>query len=291
MIKSPCPVVIVSNVSRQSQVNIIDFLRLGAVDFIGKPKKSKDMAVQKQRMISCIQKSSRACVNNYRRGKAAKPLEQKPAFSRKIKRSSSSILVVINSGVGGYGELIKVVPMFSDTMNAAVIALQSMPAEFLVPFAKYIDERSAARVLPLHREEQSGKHPSTGKIPVWKLNKGCCYMGTRDLVVQDGAIQMGPANDSYYIGLKSNPKGCGFDHFLHSVSDTFKGIILVVLLSGADVGNLKGLQRRCGPVGCKHMSAIGTADFRAAFLNQLVIHLKFLNTIFTHYNHGGILSF
>ncbi len=240
MIKSPCPVVIVSNVSDRSQVNIIDFLRLGAVDFIGKPKKN-DISLQTQRLIDCVKNSSRACVNNYRRGKAAKPLQQKSAPPGKIKRTSSSVLVVINSGIGGYGELIKVVPMFSDTMNGAVIALQSMPAEFLVPFSRYLDERSVVRVLPLHRD-QSKKNPSPGKFPAWKLNKGCCYMGTHDLVVQDGAIQMGPTNGSYYIGLKNNPKGRGFDHLLHSIADTFKGTVLVVLLSGAEVGALEGLR-------------------------------------------------
>jgi len=245
MIKSPCPVVIVSNISRQSQVNIIDFLRLGAVDFIGKPKKSKDMAIQKQRMIGCIKNSSRACVNHYRRGKAAKPLLEKlkTAPSATIKRDSTSMLVVINSGVGGYGELLKIVPMLSDTMNVAVIALQSMPAEFLVPFSKYLNKRSAARVLPLHREEQSEKPPASGKILAWKLNKGCCYMGTHDLVIQDGAIKIGLADDTYYVGLKNNPEGCGFDYFLQSVVDTFEGIILAVLLSGADVGDLTGLRR------------------------------------------------
>ncbi len=242
MIKSPCPVVIVSNVNRQSHVNIIDFLRLGAVDFIGKPKKSKEMALQQQRMIRCLKASSRACVNHYRRGKAAKPLQHKAAPSEKIKRTSSSGLVVINSGVGGYGELIKIVPMFSDTMDAAVIALQSMPTEFLVPFSKYLDERSTAAVLPLHRKDQSDKPPSSGKIPAWKLSKGCCYMGTHDLVVQDGAIKIGPTNNTYYIGLKNTPKKSGFDHFLKSVADTFEGTISVVLLSGADVGNLKGLR-------------------------------------------------
>jgi len=241
MIKSPCPVVIVSNVGSQSQVNIIDFLRLGAVDFIGKPKKNKEMALQKKQMIRCIRSASRACVNNYIRGKAAKPLPQKSAPSGKIERAASSVLVVINSGIGGYGELIKVVPMFSDTMNTAVIALQSMPPEFLVPFAGYLDERSGAYVLPLHKD-QPDKRPSPGKVPAWKLNKGCCYMGTHDLIIQDGAIQMKPKNGSYYIGLKNNPKGRGFDYFLTSVADTFEGTVLVVLLSGAEVGALEGLR-------------------------------------------------
>jgi len=244
MIKSPCPVVIVSNINSRSHVNIIDFLRLGAVDFIGKPKKSKDMAAQKQQMMHCIKNSSRACVNHYIRGRAAKPLQEKTTTAgKKIKRDASSVFVVINSGVGGYGELLKVIPMLSDTMNAAVIALQSMPAEFLVPFSKYLNERSTARVLPLYREVQSDKPPSSGKIPAWKLKKGNCYMGTHDLVVQDGAIKMGPTNDTYYIGLKGNPKERGFDHFLQTVADTFDGVIFAVLLSGADVGNLKGLRR------------------------------------------------
>jgi len=242
MIKSPCPVVIASNVGSLSQANIIDFLRLGAVDFVDKLNTNGEITDQKQRMIRCIKNASRACVNNYRRGKSAKPLKQKSVPSGKIKRASSSILVVINSGVGGYGELIKVVPMFSNKMNGAVIALQSMPAEFLVPFTSYLDERSTAHVLPLHKD-RSDKRPSLEKYPAWKLTRGCCYIGTHDLVAQDGAIQMGPANSNYYIGLKNNSKGRGFDHLLHSIADTFKGVIWVVLLSGADVGNLNGLRR------------------------------------------------
>lgn len=240
MIKSPCPVVIVSNVGRQSQLNIVDFLRLGAVDFIGKPKRSKNMTHQQQQIIRCIKKSSKARVNNYRRGKAAKLLRQTPASSAKLIPDPSSTLIVINSGTGGYGELIKIIPMFSASMNAAVLALQAMPSEFLEPFAAYLDERSAAQVLPLH-PDRSPQKLSSAKIPAWKLNQGACYMGTHDMVEREGSVQMGRANGNYYIGLKKNTKKRGFDNMLHSIARTFEGVIQVVLLSGADVGSLKAL--------------------------------------------------
>ncbi len=240
MIKSPCPVVIVSNVGPRSQLNIIDFLRLGAVDFIGKPKKSKDMSHQQQQMVRCIKNSSQARVNNYRRGKAAQPLREKPAPSAKLKPDPSSTLIVINSGTGGYGELIKIMPLFSASMNAAVLALQAMPSEFLEPFAAYLDERSTAQVWPLH-PDRSPQKLSSAQIPAWKLNQGACYMGTHAMVDSDGSVQMGRANGNYYIGLKKNIKKRGFDHLLHSIAKTFEGVIQVVLLSGADVGSLEAL--------------------------------------------------
>jgi len=226
MIKNPCPIVIVSKLGSKPPADIFDFLRLGAVDFISKPKKSEEMADQRRQLIERIMMAAEVRIGNFKRVKPPKvhPKAKDPLQDQK----PCELLAVVSSSVGGYPELIKLMSFLPGKGNACLIVLQSMPLEFLIPFSDYLDTISGFSVLPIQ-----------GNVP---LLAGRCYVGTNDLslgiTLKEGRpfLRLEDGRSSLYPGKSP------FDLLLCSMADTFPGRILTVLLSGADVGDLDGLQ-------------------------------------------------
>lgn len=227
MIKSPCPVVIISSLAGGAQGNVLDFLRLGAVEFISKPAKNENMEAQQQQLIETVKLAAKARVNNFKRAKAPNIVHDKGA--EKTDQGSCELLVVCNSGAGGYAELIKVIPLLPRELKACLVVLQDMPHEFISPLSDYLDKRSNVVVQPLQGDVQ--------------LCGGRCYIGINDL-----HLSMNSKEDGYSLSLgKDKPDqdrgDKTFDYFLYSIAETFSGRILVVLLSGAVVGELDGLRK------------------------------------------------
>jgi len=107
--------------------------------------------------------------------------------------------------------------------------LQGMPPEFLLPFSDYLNTISGLSVLPIRNN-----------VP---LLGGRCYIGTNDSL-----LRITSENGNHSLWTETGvPHLCkerrSFDLLLCSIADTFPDRILVVLLSGADVGDLDGLQR------------------------------------------------
>jgi two-component system chemotaxis response regulator CheB len=227
MIKNPCPVVIISSLGSRSGMNVLDFLRLGAVDFISKPTKTEDISHHQQEIIERVRQAGKARIDNFRRVKTLRVLhEEKDKSGDQLPCKQ---LVVVNSGVGGHAELIKMVPLFPREVNACLILLQTMPSEFVAPLANYLNKRSRSLVLPLQTE-----------VP---LSAGRCYIGTNNF-----SLKLTLKDEKYNLWLEDTISKSGqlyncFDFFLHSIADSFCDRVMVVLLSGADVGDLDGLRR------------------------------------------------
>ena len=228
MIKNPCPVVIISSIGNRSQSNVIDFLRLGAVDFINKPVKSADLAEQQERLITAIRTAAKAEIHNFQR---AKPPKLIPSLDSPLSDDRPPAqFAIINSGVGGYAELIKLVSTLPADMGLCVVALQAMPEGFVTPLSEYLNQRSQADVRPL-----------TGTVP---LQKGGCYLGThnqaRKLSAQNGQIRLAPACETGIEGVTE----AAFSVLLNSARHVLGASPpLVVLLSGADVENVEALKQ------------------------------------------------
>jgi len=258
MLKNPCPVVIISSIGHKGRQNILDFLRLGAVDFLSKPAMNADMAAQEELLAQRICLAASAHVENFQLVKAPPLLSGENAGNIKIADKhppewngmpyTSPALVIVNSGIGGYAELIRLVPLLNNKMRGAVVALQTMPPEFIRPFCEYLNERSQATVLPLLPSNMNQNDEVTGRPPPAPLimKMGSCYIGTNqfalDLDVIDGEYGLfTKLQDTVDKGNDQHDNN--FDRFLISVADSFPGVIIVVLLSGAEVGSLAGLQR------------------------------------------------
>ena len=225
MINSPCPVVIISNISGGTHADVLDFLRLGAVEFIKKPTKTEDMTEQKQRLTEVVKTAASARISNFRRARSPGVLVKKRSES--LGRSYCGKMVVLNSGAGGYAELIRLIPMLPTAPDSYLVVLQSMPIEFVSPLSDYLDTRSNMDILPI----QAGA----------KLFGGRCYIGTNNYPLifspKEGCYSILTGDDLPY----SDKKGNCFDYFLHSIADLYSGRVMVALLSGADTGDLSGL--------------------------------------------------
>lgn len=226
MIKDPCPVSIISNMDSDTQNNIVNFLRLGAVDFISKSSIKKDTHSQQQ-LIKRVKLAASAKISKFKRFREPKILLKGTTLYKED--DTCEKLIVVNSGAGGYSELIHLISKLPEETDACVVVLQTMPLELKNHLAKYLDERSMLSVQPL--------------VSNSKLIRGRCYVG-----VNGCSLQLIKEKGTYHLIVDEDVKGNGntlhaFDNFLSDVADSFNRHVKVGLLSGADVGDMKGLKR------------------------------------------------
>jgi len=226
MIRNPCPVVIVSSLTPSSGTNILNFLQLGALDFISKPVGNENLEQKRDFILEKVRQAAQAHVNNFKRVRPTRPIHKTPPSPDAC--TPCDKLVVINSGTGGYAELIKLVPMLSDELNACMLLLQHMSGQLMTSLAEYLDQRSPNRILPLDSD-----------VP---LAAGHGYLGSRaeriGLQQHNGGWMLTQMSDA---GI--SPENPGFDDLMITIAETFSGQVLVVLLSGSQIDRLDGLKR------------------------------------------------
>jgi two-component system chemotaxis response regulator CheB len=226
MIKRPCPVVIVSKVGAKGIDKVVDFLCLGAVDFFPKPSKGADMEAHQQDLIRKIKTGAVAKTENYKRVKTPRLVPDAGECGSTVAGCRS--LVVIDSGPGGYGELVRIIPALPRALQACLVAVQEMSAEFLIPFSLYLRSRSEIAVAA----------PESNS----PLRHGCCYVGSAPWNFKVVAREESYSLEVSHLNAEEASSG-GIDPFLVSIAEEFPGRVLVVLLSGADIGSLDGLRR------------------------------------------------
>jgi len=229
MIQAPCPVVIVSSLGENSYARILDFFCLGAVDFIKKPKKKEDMSKHRGELVEKIFTAAMAKINNFKRVKLPGIIESREPVTV---GSTCSSLVIINSGMGGYAELIRLVPLLQAKSSKCFVIFQDMPVEFAEPISNYLNQRSNFKILPLKSNSF--------------IADGLCYLSSnRHIARYNNAANNKDSTGLINIETQSlfdEGRGSMFHLFLDSVAKSFQGQILVVLLSGADVGDSTGLR-------------------------------------------------
>ncbi len=229
MIQHPCPVVIMSNVARGGEASVMEFLTLGAVDFVSKPVRNDRIELQHRKIRERIRLAARARVGaiSRPRGQAARRAADPPAAPGSDPCRS---LVIVNSGVGGFVELVNLIQGIRPDTRATVIGLQTIPPAFCPALLDYVGQRSS---LPVAGIED--------RTPLWA---GHCYLGTNGTPV---GLQAASRNGCFLqtggsVGASSSREYNYFDIFLHSVAAGFDGPVMVVLLSGADLVSNRGLK-------------------------------------------------
>ena len=230
MIQAPCPVLIISSPEENSYQVIIDFLRLGAVDFIKKPDKREEMSNHRIELLEKIFTAAMAKMYNFKRVKLAGIIKNK---EHSTIGHSCKTLVIINSGMGGYAELIRMAPLLRPDNKTCLVLFQDMPDEFVKPVSDYLDQRSSFNFMPL----KDGAAPASG----------FCYISPNRYIVRYNYENTNSAGGTELINVEpqsmfDDDRGSMFHLFLNSVADSFAGQVLVLLLSGADVGDPAGLR-------------------------------------------------
>lgn len=222
MIRSPCPVVILSGFVGGEGANPFDLLCLGAVDFLRKPQSKWRTDGRADDLIRRIKQACAIKPERFRRLRIPQQVQRPSRRSRD--QAASTFLTVFYSGTGGGSDLIRFIPSLPPDIPCAVIVLHDMQQETIGAFVEYLERRSRVEV------RTSGE----GTCPV----DGICYVHPStvpiELVSQGGRLCLKiPA----HLGT-----GHVIDHFLDSASKVMGGNLLAGLLSGRPGPGIEGLR-------------------------------------------------
>ncbi len=219
MIRSPAPVVLISGIDPQNFPRIMDFLRLGAVDFIPKPLGDMEWDNGAERLGRHIEKASSLMVQNIRRAKLAKPVDSKITPSGHAKR-----IAIFVGGAGGLLELQKIVPALSPDEHLCIVIFQDMADEIVSPVSQYLDKFFSGNVSPLRDEAEL----LSGLCLISNWGKNWDIRGDKP-----GRLSLYPAEDH----------GLDLEQFLGSVAKNFGPSSALFVLSGADLELEKGVEK------------------------------------------------
>lgn len=228
MIRSPAPVVLVSNFNEQCCSNIMDFMRLGAVDVISKPINPKSWEIVSKRLHYIMEYVKEFHVNNVSRAKSLVPVK-----NRNTTKKPASRLQLILGGLGGILELQKIIPSLEYTNDTAVIALQNMYPSVTYHLATYLDTLTP--------------YPTTPLIYDTELLGGQCQVGnchgTCEITSNQGVPAIFGEQDEH------NNLSLTGDRLLITAAEVFGSSLSVVILSGSDMDLQHGLEYVSGKGG------------------------------------------
>lgn len=222
MIRSPCPVVILSGFIGGEGASPFDMLCLGAVDFLRKPQSKWRTDGRADDMVRRIKQACAVRSDHVRRIKV--PQWVKNVSSEETAAGPASSLIVFESSTGGCADLIRLIPSLPEDLPSAAIALHDMQEEAIGAFIEYLDRKSSIPVL----RARSGA----------SLKKGVCY-------VHPATVPLELTNEGGRPRLKVLPEAAGssvLDYFLVSAAKIMKAGLVAILLSGASDAGLEGLR-------------------------------------------------
>ncbi len=214
MVRSPCPVALFSGINRESFPRVMDYFRLGAVDFIVKPGVNQSWDTVACRIGSLMSVVRKLRLSNVRRARTPRKVEASMSPGLPATR-----LVLILGGMGGLLEIQKVLPALECRDDTAVLLCQEMGPELLDFFADYMNDFTRITVLPL----------SHG-APL--LSRQCWVTGW------DAPISIISDNDGAAVSA-ADQANINFDtsELLRSAARAFGSGLQVMVLSGAGAGS------------------------------------------------------
>lgn len=135
MIRSPAPVLLMSSMGSGTMPKIMEFLRLGAVDYIPKPRSEVEWSDCLERLRRHVQDVGRYSLRHISRAKAVMPVMHKRDALERAER-----LLVVLGGVGGILEIQRLLPGLCGLEGIGVVIFQDMAEGFLQPFADYLSK-------------------------------------------------------------------------------------------------------------------------------------------------------
>jgi two-component system, chemotaxis family, protein-glutamate methylesterase/glutaminase len=222
MIRSPCPVVILSGFVGGVGANPFDLLCLGGVDFLRKPQNNWRVDGRAEDLVNRIKEACGIKFNRIRRVKVPPPVKQPPVSSEIF--APSKFLSVFASSTGGCTDLIRIIPFLPKELPTSIVVIHDMQQEAIGAFVDYLDRRSKLEVRPA----ESGA----------TLVDGVCYVHPAtvplDLSEEDGRFILRMPSDV----SRTNT----LDHFLMSASKVMGENLVAVLLSGGPSQGMTGLR-------------------------------------------------
>lgn len=135
MIRSPAPVLLMSSMGSGTLPKIMEFLRLGAVDYLPKPASEPEWADCLERLKRHVQDVRHYSLRHISRAKGGMPVMHKRGILERAER-----LLVVLGGVGGMLEIQRLLPALCGLEGIGVVIFQDMAEGFLQPFADYLSK-------------------------------------------------------------------------------------------------------------------------------------------------------
>ncbi len=222
MIRSPCPVIVLSGFVGGVGASPFDLLCLGAVDFLRKPQSKWRTD---GRADDLVRRIKQACTIKFRRIRRVKiPAAIKDVAPKAKASRASRSLAVFGSSTGGCSDLIRIIPSVQEGFLGAAIFLHDMQLDSIGAFIEYLDGRSQVKVVQAQ--------------PGVTLEDGFCY-------IHPSVVPLELVKDGERLTLKSLsdvPDHGVLDHFLISASKILERNLLAVLLSGGPDQGVQGLR-------------------------------------------------
>lgn len=212
MIRSPCPVVVLSGFVGGVGANPFDLLCLGAVDFLRKPQNNWRTDGRADDLVHRVRE---ACGIHFERIRRVRIPSLLPDEDRgRIGATASSFMAVLASSIGGCSDLIRIIPALSPDFSSSIVALHDMQEQAIGAFVDYLNRRSRTPV----KQVESGE----------RLIEGVCY-------IHPATVPLEAHRENGHVILKviaDMPETNVMDHFLVSASKVMGPSILAMLLSG-----------------------------------------------------------
>ncbi|MCI5212220.1 MAG: hypothetical protein D3910_26340 [Candidatus Electrothrix sp. ATG2] len=223
MIRSPAPVVLVSNFNDQQYSRMMDFMRYGCVDMVAKPTSPESWNSIGERLQYILLNVKEFCVDNVSRAKKLKSVDLK---TKEQPEKKADKLLLILGGLGGMLELQKIIPALDFNSDTAVLVLQNMYPGIVQYLTSYLDNYT--------------RYTTTTLLEANQLLGGLCLVGDchgqRELVLsEDIPVLNGP-------GVDDGKQQLNTDALLCSAAEIFGFGLTVLLLSGVEQDMKKGME-------------------------------------------------
>ncbi|CAK8717804.1 Two-component system, chemotaxis family, response regulator CheB [Candidatus Electrothrix laxa] len=223
MIRSPAPVVLVSNFNDQHYSRMMDFMRYGCVDMVAKPTSPESWNLIGERLQYILLNVKKFCVDNVSRAKKLKPVD--PETKEEPDKKADKLLLILG-GLGGMLELQKIIPALHYDSDMAVLVLQNMYPGIVQYLTSYLDGFTPYTVTTLLQ---------TNKLLGGQCLVGDCH-GERQIILSEGVPTLSSLENDDGIQLINT------DGLLRSAADTFGSALTVLFLSGVEQDMKEGME-------------------------------------------------
>ncbi len=148
MIRSPAPVVLVSGMDSKAMPRILEFLRLGAIDFLPKPSPADGYDAVVERIGRYARRARRLKVMNARRAKKYPPARRKLSL-----RGTPDGIAIFAGGPGGLLEVLKIIPQIPPAEGIALLFILDVMERVVPPLADELNKMSTYHVVPASQQE------------------------------------------------------------------------------------------------------------------------------------------
>ncbi|MFM2062016.1 MAG: hypothetical protein RLZZ507_1686 [Cyanobacteriota bacterium] len=220
MSQFPCAILMVTASVNRYAAKVFEAMGYGALDAVNTPciglGEPTDSSIRLLKKISTIARLI---------GKSSRPRSQ---FNPPLKPTTSSELhpplIVIGSSTGGPQALVTILSQFPRNLNASIVIVQHLDAQFAQGFATWLDGQIS---LPVHLAK-SGYLPQPGKVLVAGTNHHLVMRADQTLDYQEE-----PLNSFYHPSV---------DVFFQAVAKYWQGNGVGMLLTGMGRDGAQGLK-------------------------------------------------